>query len=121
MRSSISHCDLIQFNWYKYAVKGHTAVQSIQYARSCRYYKQCVLATPKWCDLRQVWDMFLYARFCREEGTDMQTDHIVPINHAHVCGLHCPDNLQQLTAAENNVKSNKTWPNMWDEQLELVL
>lgn len=38
---------------------------------------------------------------------EYELDHIVPLNHPDVCGLHNTWNFQWLTKEENNRKSNK--------------
>ncbi len=39
-------------------------------------------------------------------GIKHQVDHIVPLVNSRVCGLHCEDNLQVITASANARKSN---------------
>lgn len=73
--------------------------------RRRRYFKQLHLAKPKWANTKAVNAIYKKAALLGKE-----TDHIVPICNPIVCGLHCEDNLQILTIAANQFKSNHIWP-----------
>lgn len=45
-------------------------------------------------------------------GRDLHVDHIVPLTHPLVSGLHCWHNLQLLDAELNQRKNNRHWPDM---------
>lgn len=62
-------------------------------------------AKPKWLS---EWDLFISSEIyhlARLRG--LEVDHIIPIKHDKVCGLHVPWNLQLLSRSENAKKSNK--------------
>ena len=42
-------------------------------------------------------------------GVQLSVDHIVPLKHPMVCGLHRPSNFEIIPLAENMRKSNH-WP-----------
>lgn len=70
-------------------------------------------AIPVWADLSKI--KLIYAAAKEEErrtGVKMHVDHIVPLQHELVCGLHCEANLQILPASQNLSKSNRWWPAM---------
>ncbi|WP_291090687.1 hypothetical protein [Hydrogenophaga sp.] len=52
-------------------------------------------------------------------GVQHSVDHVVPLVHPLVCGLHCPANLRVVPLAQNIQKSNNWWPDMWSRQEEL--
>lgn len=68
-------------------------------------------ATPSWLTREQRiemrWAYELAELLTENLGEPHQVDHIVPICHPLVCGLHVPWNLQVLTAAANREKSNR--------------
>jgi hypothetical protein len=62
-----------------------------------RRQKKAHLSVESW----KVIDKFIQSR---PEG--MELDHIIPLNHPEVCGLHNTWNFQWLTKEENTKKSN---------------
>lgn len=54
------------------------------------------------------WDVFYIREFYDIAALrGLEVDHIIPIKHPLVCGLHVPENLQMLTRSQNAKKSNK--------------
>jgi len=65
------------------------------------------LATPTWACRSSIEAIYLERlRKERETGIPHDVDHIVPIVHPLVCGLHVPANLRVIPARENRQKSN---------------
>ena len=69
-------------------------------------------ATPKWANRENIKAIYEYAAMLRETGNPCEVDHIVPIQHPLVCGLHCEANLAIMPKWENLKKGNRTWPDM---------
>lgn len=69
-------------------------------------------AMPKWVDRKALKEFYRAAKeITAETGVVHEVDHIVPLKHQLVCGLHVPANLQILTATENKSKNNSFVPN----------
>lgn len=77
-----------------------------------------LLATPKWADFKKIRIIYQNAA-CKSEMTGVYhvVDHIIPLQHPLVCGLHNEFNLQVVTEKENAAKSNK----FFIDQMELAL
>lgn len=76
---------------------------------------------PPWADRRELRAIENERRrLSRETGERWSIDHIVPLNHPLVSGLHCPANLRLLPLLDNMRKGNAWWPGMPIEQLSLL-
>jgi hypothetical protein len=79
---------------------------NLAYSRRRRIQKHN--ACPEWANEDAIRHFYLTAKqLTAETGIPHDVDHIVPLKHKAVCGLHVPANLQILTARENRRKSNK--------------
>lgn len=65
-------------------------------------------ATPSWANLDKIKELYVLAQQLElETGVKYHVDHIIPLTHPLVCGLHVENNLQVITAEENLSKGNK--------------
>ena len=68
---------------------------------------------PPWANPQTIKEVYLAARLLTEmTGIPHDVDHIVPLKHPLVSGLHVESNLWPVPRDVNNRKSNKYWPDM---------
>lgn len=80
--------------------------------RAAHYVRQYQMnkrkAMPAWADRKAILAFYEEARrLTQETGIMHHVDHIFPISHPLLCGLHVETNLQVLPALENARKSNR--------------
>lgn len=63
--------------------------------------KETGRATPPWLTDAHRETMLEFYRDAHNRDGDYHVDHIIPLTHPDVCGLHVPANLQVLTAQDN--------------------
>jgi hypothetical protein len=69
------------------------------------------LATPPWADRQQIRALYEMARaMSRRTGNLHVVDHIVPLHHSLVCGLHVPANMRVVPERINAEKHNRFDP-----------
>lgn len=72
-----------------------------------RKYSQ-TRATPTWADMNSINSIYHEAKQLEAvDGQKRHVDHVIPLKHHSVCGLHVHQNLQILTAVENMSKRNR--------------
>ena len=68
-------------------------------------------AMPPWANTEDIKQVYAKAETMRREtGFEHHVDHIIPLRHPLVCGLHWEGNLQVLTRTANQEKGNKFEP-----------
>lgn len=79
-------------------------------------------ATPPWVDLKEIRNVYKFSKELElKDGIKRHVDHIIPLTHDLVCGLHVPWNLQILTSFENQAKSNKFKPYIIDKDNNIII
>lgn len=68
--------------------------------KAAEYRSRKLLACPEWVDKKELKNIYSQC------PKGYHVDHIIPLKHELVCGLHVPWNLQYLTATENIKKKN---------------
>ena len=77
---------------------------------------QRILATPLWADFDEIRKVYREAdRLSAATGVKHNVDHVIPLNHPRVCGLHVHFNMRPIPAAPNMSKGNHWCP----EQIEM--
>ncbi len=91
----------------KWAAENVVYIRALTKARRRKHR----LATPKWLKrsdvlaIRHLYQMAI--TMTKTTGEAYVVDHIIPLRHEEVCGLHVPWNLRVITRHENLIKSNK--------------
>jgi hypothetical protein len=82
--------------------------QNKRRARACSRHKRVKEATPIWADLAKIQNLYLESiELSNTTGIQHEVDHIVPLKHNLVCGLHNQFNLRVIPKLENRDKSNQ--------------
>lgn len=86
----------------KWREKNRERVNVVVAIYNAFYRASRLKATPSWINKKEIADIYKKA-----SQLHLEVDHIVPLKHPNICGLHVPWNLQLLTKIENARKGNK--------------
>lgn len=96
--------------WYQ-GRKNEPEFKTIRNKRKATYRATKLKATPIWStnELQQlvIEEAYSLAQLrTKQTGITWHVDHIIPLQHNKVCGLHVAENLQVIPASENLRKNN---------------
>ena len=86
-----------------YRQDNNAAVCAYHGAHTAKYRAQRLNATPAWHETDAVTALYLDSA---SRAAPHHVDHVIPLQHPLVCGLHCLANLQVIPARENQQKNN---------------
>jgi hypothetical protein len=105
---------------YRIANKDRIGEYQVQYraknrdktiASNAKRRSERLNALASWADLTKIRMFYQHAQeMQRSTGNRYAVDHIVPLKHPFVCGLHVESNLRVIGFSENSVKGNQFIP-----------
>jgi len=74
--------------------------------RRWEWYNRIWDAQPPWANRKAINRIYREAKRRRAAGEDVVVDHIIPLFHSRICGLHVETNLRIVDRKLNARKSN---------------
>lgn len=77
-------------------------------AKDAQRRKAARQATPPWANLKRIEKIYMLAAWASKYTAEpLEVDHIIPLQHERICGLHVENNLQVIPLSENRSKANQ--------------
>lgn len=103
-----------KINAYKRAQRHVNPASVVKYeiARRAAEKRACV----RWANPFFIGEIYHLSKLrTKVVGVRFVVDHMVPLRHPLVCGLHVEHNLEVIENHLNEKKGNRWWPDMWEE------
>lgn len=110
-RKQKEYYELNKDQWLVYSRQYYRTNKAQYRAHGAKRRALAVKATPSWANKEAIARLYLIAEeLTNLTGVQYEVDHIIPLSHPLVCGLHCEANLQVLPRSVNNPKRNRFKP-----------